>query len=90
MCAEANHRASLSLAQRLVILPVRAYQLLISPWLGANCRFYPTCSSYCEEAVRTHGAWRGGWLSVRRLLRCHPWGGFGFDPVPEQTRRKDA
>ena len=61
---------------------VRAYQLLISPALGPRCRFLPSCSDYAMEALATHGAGRGSWLALRRLLRCHPWGGSGYDPVP--------
>jgi len=69
-------------------LLIRAYQLIISPILncivgpGCGCRFEPTCSNYMLEAVETYGSLRGGWLGVRRLFRCHPWGGSGFDPVP--------
>lgn len=62
---------------------IRAYQLLISPFLGRNCRFYPSCSSYAVEAIETHGAARGLWLAARRLVRCGPWSAGGYDPVPE-------
>lgn len=72
--------------RRIVILLIRGYQLLLSPWLGNNCRFQPTCSGYAMEAVRTHGVWRGLWLSARRVGRCHPWGGQGYDPVPPCSR----
>ena len=61
---------------------IRAYQLLIAPLLPPSCRYYPTCSHYAAEAVSMHGPWRGSLLAVRRLLRCHPWGGGGYDPVP--------
>ncbi|MGA1266505.1 MAG: membrane protein insertion efficiency factor YidD [Phycisphaerales bacterium] len=61
---------------------VRGYQRCLSPWLGGRCRFAPSCSHYAIEALHRHGAVRGGWLSARRLLRCHPWGGCGDDPVP--------
>lgn len=61
---------------------VRLYRLAISPWLGANCRFDPTCSSYAIEALEVHGVLKGTWLAVRRIGRCHPWGGSGYDPVP--------
>jgi putative membrane protein insertion efficiency factor len=71
---------------RLAALPVHAYRLLISPWLGANCRYQPTCSSYALEALEKHGAARGGWLALRRILRCHPGGGSGYDPVPGPDR----
>lgn len=63
-------------------LPIRAYRLILSPWLGHACRYQPTCSAYALEALERHGALRGGWLTVRRLARCHPWGGRGYDPVP--------
>ena len=61
---------------------VRAYQVILSPVLGGRCRFAPSCSHYAIEAYERHGALRGTWLTLRRLLRCHPWGGSGFDPVP--------
>lgn len=68
-------------ARGLVVL-IRGYQRGISPLLPASCRFTPSCSEYGVEAIRLHGALRGGALTVRRLLRCHPWGGSGYDPVP--------
>lgn len=61
---------------------VRAYRLAVSPLLGPRCRFEPSCGAYAEQALRSHGAVRGAWLTLRRLLRCHPWGGTGFDEVP--------
>jgi len=67
---------------RLLILLIRFYQLAISPWLAPRCRFQPTCSAYAVEAVGKHGAIKGGYLAARRLARCHPWGGSGYDPVP--------
>ncbi len=63
-------------------LPVRAYRLVFSPWVGHNCRYHPTCSAYALEALQKHGGIKGGWLTVRRILRCHPWGGSGVDEVP--------
>ena len=69
----------------IVALPVRAYRLIFSPWVGHNCRFQPTCSAYALEALRTHGGLRGGWLALRRILRCHPWGGMGVDDVPPKS-----
>ena len=72
----------MSPAARLLALPVRGYRLLLSPWVGHGCRFQPTCSAYALEALERHGAARGGWLTARRLCRCHPWGGHGYDPVP--------
>ena len=67
---------------RLLIALVRFYQVAISPWTPAACRYTPTCSTYAIEALREHGSLRGSWLAIRRLARCHPWGGFGYDPVP--------
>lgn len=67
----------------IAALPVRAYRLLLSPWLGMSCRYQPTCSAYALEALEMHGAIRGTWLTVRRIVRCHPGGGSGYDPVPE-------
>jgi uncharacterized protein len=61
---------------------IRLYQLTLSPWLGRSCRFYPTCSNYALEAIELHGAWRGSWLTLRRLSRCHPFHPGGFDPPP--------
>ncbi len=72
------------LPQWILLKLVRGYQLLASPWLGGNCRFRPTCSCYAREALTRHGACRGGWLTLKRLARCHPWGGEGYDPVPER------
>lgn len=67
---------------KLLIGCIRIYQYGISPWLKPSCRFYPTCSSYSIEAIQTHGAFRGLILGMRRILRCHPWGDSGYDPVP--------
>ena len=67
---------------RLVALPIHGYRLILSPWLGWNCRYQPTCSHYALEALERHGAVRGGWLALRRIARCNPWGGSGYDPVP--------
>ena len=68
---------------RILIGVVRGYQLLVSPWTPPSCRFTPTCSAYAIEALERHGALRGTWLALRRIGRCHPWGGHGWDPVPE-------
>jgi putative membrane protein insertion efficiency factor len=68
--------------RRIAIFLIRGYQLLLSPLLGNNCRFHPTCSQYAIEAVAEHGVLRGGWLAARRIGRCHPWGDAGHDPVP--------
>lgn len=81
------HGLSKMLAWPLIIL-VRAYQLAISPWLGINCRYEPTCSRYAIEALRTHGILRGSALAVTRIGRCHPWGGSGYDPVPDHKADK--
>lgn len=67
----------------LLIALIRIYQMGISPWLGNHCRFYPSCSQYACEAFERHGVLRGGWLAIRRVLRCHPWHPGGVDPVPE-------
>ncbi len=66
----------------LLVLLVRAYQIGISPFLGQNCRFYPTCSNYALDAIRLHGAAKGSLLATRRLCKCHPWHPGGVDPVP--------
>jgi putative membrane protein insertion efficiency factor len=63
---------------------IRAYQLTLSAVAGTHCRHLPTCSAYMDEAIARHGLWAGGWLGLARLLRCHPWGTSGFDPVPEK------
>ncbi len=67
----------------ILSLPVRAYRLIGSPWVGRNCRFQPTCSEYALDALKRHGGIRGSWLAARRILRCRPGGGDGYDPVPE-------
>jgi len=69
------------------VLLLRAYRLLISPLYGPTCRFYPSCSAYALEAFEVHGVVRGGYLTVRRLARCHPWNPGGIDPVPSSGRR---
>ncbi|WP_207798890.1 membrane protein insertion efficiency factor YidD [Taibaiella soli] len=61
---------------------IRFYQNAISPFLGAKCRYTPTCSAYGLEAIRKYGPWKGGWMALRRILSCNPWGGHGYDPVP--------
>lgn len=66
----------------LLLLLVRLYRLAVSPMLPPACRFHPSCSAYAAGALERHGALRGGWLTVRRVLRCHPWHPGGFDPVP--------
>lgn len=76
--------------KKVLIFPfvflIRIYQLGISPWLGNNCRFQPTCSAYMMEALQKHGLFHGLWLGGKRISRCHPWGGSGEDPVPERLK----
>lgn len=71
-----------------LIALVRGYQLLISPVMGSRCRFHPSCSQYSIEALRTHGALKGSWLTLRKLLRCHPLHPGGFDPVPLKSEKE--
>jgi putative membrane protein insertion efficiency factor len=77
----------LGLAMRTLI---RGYQLLIAPVMPPSCRYYPTCSHYAAEAIEAHGPWHGLVLTVRRLARCHPWGGSGYDPVPPVPSRRPS
>lgn len=72
----------------LIIGPVRAYQLFISPFLGSHCRYTPTCSQYMIEAVQEWGIFRGFFMGLKRIGSCHPWGGHGHDPVPKRQRKK--
>ncbi len=65
-----------------IVILIKFYQLAISPWLGKNCRYNPTCSHYTLEALKIHGLLKGGWLAIKRIASCHPWGGEGYDPVP--------
>ena len=74
-----------SVPARVLMVPIRAWRL-VSVHLTPRCRFHPSCSAYALEALETHGAVRGLWLAIRRLGRCHPWGGGGIDPVPPNTR----
>ncbi|MBI3505334.1 MAG: membrane protein insertion efficiency factor YidD [Proteobacteria bacterium] len=71
--------------RHLLDAAVVAYQWTLRPILGANCRYMPSCSEYARDALREHGALSGSLLAVRRICRCHPWGGFGFDPVPPRA-----
>lgn len=68
--------------KHLFLLIIKIYQLFISPLLGANCRYTPTCSQYGKEAIMKYGPFKGGWLAIKRIARCNPWGGHGHDPVP--------
>lgn len=66
------------------ILLIRIYQLFISPLLPSSCRYHPTCSQYAKVALERHGLFKGGWLATKRIFSCNPWGGSGYDPVPEK------
>lgn len=78
------------MVRQALILLVRGYQVGVSPLLPASCRYSPTCSAYAVEALERHGALRGCWLTARRILRCHPWGGHGYDPVPPVPEGPEA
>jgi len=82
MTDDALSHARVGLLARLLVLGVRGYQVALSPMLGGQCRYFPSCSAYGIEAIEKHGALRGGWLAVRRIGRCHPFRPGGFDPVP--------
>ena len=71
-------------------LPVRAYRLLLSPWIGTSCRYQPTCSVYAMEALEKHGGFKGSRLAAQRIARCHPFGGDGYDPVPKSKDETDV
>ena len=73
----------------VLIALIRVYQMGISPGLGSRCRFYPSCSQYVCEALEYHGVLRGGWLAIRRVLRCHPWHTGGVDPVPAPSKKNE-
>ncbi|MFT4032769.1 MAG: membrane protein insertion efficiency factor YidD [Siphonobacter sp.] len=68
--------------QKIFIFLIKVYQILLSPYLGNSCRYTPTCSAYAIQAIQKYGPWKGSWLAIRRISRCHPWGGHGYDPVP--------
>ena len=85
----ARRAADVTPLAHLAALPVRAYRLLLSPWIGHGCRYQPTCSAYALEALERHGAFRGTWLALGRIARCHPWGGSGYDPVPRDGGSDD-
>lgn len=71
------------------IVLIRFYQRFISPLFPSTCRYQPTCSHYTIEALRTHGVFKGGWLAIKRILSCNPWGGSGYDPVPPKKNSRD-
>ena len=70
------------LPANFLILLIKIYQYTLSPFIGRNCRYTPTCSNYGIEAIRKYGAIKGGWLTIKRVASCNPWGGSGYDPVP--------
>jgi len=80
----------MELLRKILILPfillIRIYQVLISPLFPSSCRYSPTCSHYAIEAFQKHGLIRGGWLTIKRIASCNPWGGSGYDPVPEKKK----
>ncbi len=77
------------LIRHTALIPVYVYRAMISPMLPPSCRYTPTCSLYAVEAVLTHGLFKGGWLAFKRILRCNPWGGSGYDPVPPKKISND-
>jgi len=78
--------------KKILIAPflflIRFYQVAISPWFPSTCRYQPTCSHYAKQALMKHGLWHGGKLALKRIFSCHPWGGSGYDPVPEKLTKK--
>jgi uncharacterized protein len=78
-----RHLGSKDLGARVLVAPIRLYQRFVSPLLGQRCRFYPSCSEYAARAISRHGAFRGSYLGIRRLVRCHPWNPGGVDHVPD-------
>lgn len=80
----------MSILKAILIIPVRIYQYAISPLLGSNCRHAPSCSNYMIEAIQEWGPFRGTWLGLKRISRCHPWGTHGYDPVPKRPSNSEA
>ena len=78
------------IGRKILCGPIYIYQWIISPIFPANCRYSPTCSNYAIEAIERHGGLRGSWLTIRRVFRCHPWGGAGIDPVPDLSDNHHA
>jgi putative membrane protein insertion efficiency factor len=74
--------------RKIFVLIIQGYRLLLSPFLGSNCRFYPSCSEYAQQAIMEHGVLRGLWLAIKRLGRCHPWHAGGIDPVPARKEKQ--
>lgn len=81
-----SNQQPVTMFKKLFILPIRFYQIAISPYLGSNCRHTPTCSQYAIEAIREWGVIKGIWLGTKRIARCHPWGTSGYDPVPKNHK----
>ncbi len=79
-------RAGRRLVMGFFVLPITVYRLLLSPFLPPSCRHLPSCSDYAQEAITRNGPWKGFWLALSRILRCHPWGTHGYDPVPDLTQ----
>ncbi len=77
-----------NILKQIFILPVRFYQIAISPLIGPSCRYDPTCSHYMIKAIQEWGIFKGIYLGTKRILSCHPWGGHGYDPVPENPKKK--
>jgi len=73
-----------------IVFLIRIYQRVISPILPASCRYQPTCSNYTIEALQVHGVFKGTWLALKRIFRCHPWGSSGHDPVPPKSNKKET
>ncbi|MCH7571598.1 MAG: membrane protein insertion efficiency factor YidD [Planctomycetes bacterium] len=84
---KAPEKRRVNFAARPLIFLIRLYQASLSPLMGGQCRFMPTCSQYAIDALQTHGAIHGSWLTLRRILRCHPLGGMGYDPVPQRREQ---
>ena len=74
----------------ILLIPIYIYKYAISPWTPASCRHIPTCSEYAVQALKIHGPFRGGLLTVKRISRCHPWGTHGYDPVPPKEPKKES
>ena len=80
----------MNLINKIFIFPVRLYQIFLSPLLGSNCRYKPTCSHYMIQAINEWGPIKGIWLGIRRISKCHPWGGHGHDPVPTNPKNRNS
>lgn len=80
----------MEIGKKVLLTLITTYRLAISPFLPPRCRFTPTCSAYTHEAIQHHGPWRGSWLALKRLVRCHPFAPGGYDPVPETTNRNSV